>query len=61
MADKEEKEQTITFRVTEDFEGLKGKVENAAKKVKRSRNNFICWVLSNFIDSDFADQNEKKE
>jgi uncharacterized protein (DUF1778 family) len=46
MQDKEEKDKTITFRVTEEFEGLKEDVKEAAKKVKRSRNNYICWVLS---------------
>ena len=60
MADKEEKEPTITFRVTDDFPDLKNKLAAAAKKVKRSRNNFICWVLSGFIDSDIPKNEDDK-
>lgn len=60
MADKEEKEITITFRVTEDFEGLRERLDVAAKKVKRTRNNFICWVLSGFIDSDIPKNEDDK-
>jgi uncharacterized protein (DUF1778 family) len=36
----------ITFRITQGFEGIEEEIEQAASKTKRSRNNWILWVLA---------------